>query len=164
MPRLFVAATRHRYVLPAVSPVTVMGLFERVLLPDAPPSDEVHVAVKLVIGAPLPDGALNFTFSDPDAGRETVGMGGAPGAPTLMPPEVAVALVPTAWRAATRNLYAAPLVSPAMTWVVFVELNTRAAWAEPFLTGVTMYPVIAEPPSLAGGFHVTVADALPGTA
>src|SRR5439155_13474202 len=69
VPRLFVAATRHRYVLPAVSPVTVMGLFERVLLPDAPPSDEVHVAVKLVIGAPLPDGAVNFTFSDPDAGR-----------------------------------------------------------------------------------------------
>ena len=38
---------------------------------------------------------------------------------------------------ATWNLYDAPLVRPEMTWLVFVELNTRGDWAEPFLIGVT---------------------------
>src|SRR6185436_9787586 len=71
---------------------------------------------------------------------------------------------PTALRAATWNLYFAPLVNPEMTWVVFAELNTRGDCGEPDLIGVTMYPVIPEPPLLAGAFHETVAFALPGTA
>jgi len=44
----------------------VIGLFARELLPVTPPPDDVHVAVKLVIRAPLPDGAVNFTFGGPE--------------------------------------------------------------------------------------------------
>jgi hypothetical protein len=103
-----------------------MGLLFPDLVFVTPPFDELHVAAKLVIGEPLPDGAVNFTFSAPEPTFDTVGFGGAPGAPTLMAPlDVLVALVPTALRAATWNLYDAPLVSPVMVWVVAVELNTR---------------------------------------
>ena len=139
VPRLFVAVTRHLYVLPADSPLTVIGLFDPDLLFVTPPFVEEQVAVNFVIGAPLPDGAVNVTLSEPEPTLETVGFGGAPGAPTVIAPlEVDVALVPTEFRAATWNLYDAPLVSPVMVWVVAVELNTRGDWGEPALIGVTM--------------------------
>ena len=84
VPRLLVAVTRHVCVLPAVRSVTVIGFFLPDLLLVTPPSDEAQVAVKLVIGAPLPDGALNFTFSDPEPTFDTVGFGGGPDEPTLI--------------------------------------------------------------------------------
>ena len=56
VPRLFVAATRHTYVLPGVTPDTVIGLaVDPATLASfgAPPLLDVHAAVNLVIGAPL---------------------------------------------------------------------------------------------------------------
>src|SRR5260370_39981646 len=116
-----------------------IGLFEPVLLFVTPPLDDAQVAVNLVIGAPLPDGAVNVTLIAPGPALATAGFAGAPGAPTVMAPlDVFVALVPTALRAAIWNLYDAALVRPEMTWVAFVELNTRGDSGDPALIGVTL--------------------------
>jgi len=73
--------------------------------------------------------------------------------------------VPTAFVAATRNVYWVPLVRPVT--VVLVAggdpVTVFAVCAMPPAYGVTVYDVIALPP-LAGAVHDTVAWALPAVA
>ena len=65
LPLLFVAFTAHWYFLPAVRPVTVIaaGGAEIVRVLFTPPFVELHPAVKLVISAPLFEGAWYVTRS-----------------------------------------------------------------------------------------------------
>ena len=60
---------------------------------------------------------------------------------------------PAALVAVTVNVYAVPLVSPVTVADVAMIVVTRA----PPGYAVTVYPVIAKPPSLAGGVHDTTA-------
>ena len=71
MPRLFVATAVHVYLLPWVTPVTVIGMVVAVLLLVTPPFGDAQVAVKLSIAAPLPAGVTNVTFNDPDTDLAT---------------------------------------------------------------------------------------------
>jgi hypothetical protein len=94
-----------------------------------------------------------------------VGLAGATGVPTVIAAVATeLAPVPTAFFAATLNVYAVPFVKAVMTCDTAVPVNVRTGWATAPLNGVTTYPVIAEPPLLAGAVHRTVAAALPGTA
>src|SRR5260221_242033 len=64
VPTPLVAVTVHVYVLPLVSPGTVMGEAVSVLVPVAPPLSELQVAEKLVIALPLLAPAVNATRTD----------------------------------------------------------------------------------------------------
>ena len=66
---------------------------------------------------------------------------------------------PTAFVARTLNVTEVPLVSPDM-----LAVNTFPTVRDIPVEEVTVYPVIAEPPSDAGAVQETVADALSGTA
>ena len=61
-----VAVTEHVYVLPFVNVVMTIGLEGPSPLPDAPPLDDTHVAVKLVIvaGPPPSAGEVNATVTE----------------------------------------------------------------------------------------------------
>jgi hypothetical protein len=102
VPRLFVALTRHVYVLPAVSPVTVIGLPFPALALLAPPFDEVQDAEYFVMAAPLFIGAVKVTCSEPEATFVALAFPGCPGAPAVIPPLIGDhGPVPTKFRAAT---------------------------------------------------------------
>jgi len=66
---------------------------------------------------------------------------------------------PVALRAATSNVYVVPLVSP-VTDIGLADAETVLSRVVPANTR-TSYPVIAEPPLLAGAVQVTVAEPLP---
>jgi hypothetical protein len=61
MPTALVAVTRHRYVLPLVRPVTVMGDVVPDVVAAVPPSGDVHDAAYDVMALPLSAGAVNVT-------------------------------------------------------------------------------------------------------
>ena len=63
-PRALVALTVHVYVFPVVAAVTVSGDEALVAVLVAPPSDDTHVAVKLVTALPLFEPGVNDTTSD----------------------------------------------------------------------------------------------------
>jgi hypothetical protein len=63
VPRLFVALTLQVYVLPTVRAITVSGLARPTFILLIPPFDDTHVAVKLVIAAPLFAPGVNATRS-----------------------------------------------------------------------------------------------------
>ena len=75
-------------------------------------------------------------------------------------------LVPMALVAVTVKWYVVPLVNPVTTRLVAAAPAGRRAPTCTFaaLSTRTLYPVIAEPPLLAGTVHLTVADALPAVA
>ena len=83
--------------------------------------------------------------------------GTCPGVTTA---DVAAGPVPMALVAATRNVYAVPLVKPAIEVLVGggAPLTVTGAWAAAPIKGVTEYEVIGLP--LAGDTHDTKADAL----
>src|SRR6266513_3904817 len=70
---------------------------------------------------------------------------------------------PTTFTARTLNVYAVPfvrlLISVAVTFPTAVDV-----WAVTPMYGVTVYPLIALPPSDTGAVHDTVAEAFPATA
>ena len=68
----------------------------------------------------------------------------------ITPAFVGSALVPTAFRALTANVYALPLGRPEISCVVAVELYVIDGWTRDPWYGVTTYPVIGEPPSSFG--------------
>ena len=72
------------------------------------------------------------------------------------------ALVPIALDAVTVNVYATPLDNEVTVWVKVVL--PAFASTPPAGFDVTVYPVIALPPSLAGALKVTLAELLPGDA
>src|SRR5665213_3155988 len=69
--------------------------------------------------------------------------------------------VPAPLVAVTVNRYEVPLVRPATITEV---AEAPAATVAPPGETVTVYPVIGDPPSDAGGLHWTVADPLPAVA
>jgi hypothetical protein len=66
---------------------------------------------------------------------------------------------PLAFVAVTVKVYAAPLVSPATIIGLVVPVPVIPPGLE-----VTVYPVIGEPPLLAGAVNVTMAEAFPAVA
>src|SRR5215210_9563543 len=73
-------------------------------------------------------------------------------------------LVPTALMATTRKVYDVPFVRPGTTTLVAVApAGVRNSTVVPVVPAKvrTSYPVMAEPPLLAGAVHRTVAEALP---
>lgn len=74
-------------------------------------------------------------------------------------------LAPMAVVARTLSLYVLPLVRPLTVPAVAAAAAVAVITDPPVeVTAVTVYPVIGEPPLLAGGVHVTLADALPALA
>jgi len=102
VPTALVAVTVQVYVFALVRPVTVIGGVVPVLVPAAPPSSEVQLAAKLVIGLPLSAPAVKATVTDAFP-RVTPVMVGAEGAAAGTTEAEAVdgALVPTALVAVT---------------------------------------------------------------
>jgi hypothetical protein len=68
--------------------------------------------------------------------------------------------LPTEFMATTVNVRADPFVKP----VIVVDSTLPMMFTGLPTEGVTVYPVIAEPPSETGAFHDTTANALPATA
>ena len=73
--------------------------------------------------------------------------------------DTAEAPEPAALVATTENVYAVPLVRPVTVHDVVAEAQVSAPGDE-----VTAYPVIGEPPLLAGAVHDTLACPLPAVA
>jgi hypothetical protein len=153
----FVAITVNVYAVPLVSPVTVMGLAApfAVILPG------VEVTVYPVIAdPPLLVGAVNVTVARafPAVAVPIVGAPGPVEGVTEFEGELGK-LLPVAFVAITVKVYAVPLVSP-VTVIGLVEP------VPVILPGVevAVYPVIADPPLLAGAVNVTIACALPAVA
>jgi hypothetical protein len=108
-------------------------------------------------------GAVHDTTADPFPGTAPAFVG-ATGAPTVTGPDAADGgPVPLAFFATTVNVYVVPLVKPVIVSDVAAELNVRAVCAVVPTNGVTTYPVIADPLSVAGAVHDTTADPFPGT-
>ena len=78
VPTPFVALTEQVYVLPSVTPVTVIALAAALATRVEPPLLDVHVAVKLVMANPLPVPGVNGTRK-PAPERVTVPTVGALG-------------------------------------------------------------------------------------
>src|SRR5207342_3876185 len=114
----------------------------------------VHRAVALTAPPATPDVAVPMT--------------GAPGtvAGVTLFDDADAALVPMALVAVTVKWYVVPLVNPVTTRLVAAAPAGRRAPTCAFaaLSTRTLYPVMAEPPLLAGTVHLTVADALPAVA
>jgi hypothetical protein len=131
-------------------------------VPVIPPGDDVAV-YPVIVEPPSEAGAVKGT--DACAFPATaVPIVGAPGTVTgvaELEAELAVP-VPTAFVAVTVKVYAVPLVSP-----VTVIVPLPACAKVPVIPSgdeVAVYPVIVEPPSLAGAVYVTVACAFPPVA
>jgi hypothetical protein len=116
VPREFVPATLHVYVLPVVRPDTVIGLDPPPCAAVAPPSLEVQVAVKPEVAAPLFAPAVKLTDAppvafvvDPVTAATAVG---AAGDPTITAAEAVEAVPgPTAFVAVTVQVYVRAVVS-----------------------------------------------------
>jgi hypothetical protein len=150
---VFVAITVNVYAVPLASPVTIIGLAEpfTLILPG------VEVTVYPVIADPPFAGAVNATeaCAFPAVAVPIVGDPGTVEGVTEFEAELGK-LLPVAFIAITVNVYAVPLASPV----------TVIGLAEPFtliLPGfeVAVYPVIADPPLLAGAVNATVACVFP---
>ncbi len=113
LPRLFVALTVQVYDLPDARPFTVSGL----ALPDA--ECEPHVAVKLLIAAPLLAPALNDTLIAPLPAELAFKCVTAAGVPIVIGPTTAdCGPTPAPVTAATVNVYVLPSTIPARMTVV----------------------------------------------
>src|SRR6266566_188970 len=166
VPAALVATTLKEYVVPFVSPVMVVLLvaastvvFDCCAVPmkvvttypviGEPPVDEG--ACQDTVACALPATALTFC--------------GALGTVTgVTARDVAVGPVPTTVVAATANVYVVPLVSPEIVVESVVPLTLVAGCAVAPMYGVTVYPVMALPPSDDGVCQETVACAFPAVA
>jgi hypothetical protein len=141
--------------VPLVKPVTVIG--EEAPVPVSPPGVDVTVYPVIAV-PPLLAGAVNVTEAsklDPAVAVPIVGAPGTLHVVILLLAELA-ALVPMAFVAVTVNVYAVPVVRPET--VIGEEAPVPV-----ILPGldVTVYPVIAEPPSLVEAVNVTEAVVAP---
>ena len=145
--------------MPLASPVIVIGL----LAPVAVIPPELEVTVYVVIAAsPLLAGAVNVTVASPlTPVAVAVTMVGASGAPAGVTDVEAAILIPTALVAVTVNVYAIPLVSPVTVIGLEAPLTGTCPALGVGVICVTVYPVISEPPSLAGAPNKIVAIAFP---
>ena len=157
VPTLFVAVTVNVYVVPFVNPVTVIGDDPPVAL--NPPVFEVTVYV-VIDAPPLLLGGVNEIVACPlpDVAVTEVGASGVVAGVTELLLADAL-LVPTPFVAVTVNVYVVPFVSP-----VTISGDDPPVAVNPPVLDVTVYEVIVELPSLAGGVKVIVACPLPRVA
>jgi hypothetical protein len=167
-PTAFVAVTVNVYAVPFVNPDTVVDVPVPVTVVGVCAVVPVNgVTTYPVIGLPPFDaGAVQDTDADalPAVAVTAVGAPGAVAGATGVTLADAAddAPTPTAFVAATVNVYAVPFVNP--DTVVDVPVTTVAVCAVVPMNGVTVYPVIGLPPSEAGAVQDTNADALPAVA
>jgi len=142
-----------------VRPETV-AVVAVVVLAVAPPGDAVTV-YPVTAEPPLLAGAVQVTTAEALPGVAVTAVG-APG--TVLGVTAALATdageVPTLLVAVTVNVYEVPLVNPATV----ADVPTIVVAVAPPGDAITVYPVIAEPPLLAGAVQVTTAEAFPGVA
>jgi len=149
--------TVNVYAVPFVKPV------HDALQPvttHAPAAGE-DVTMYVVIGLPPSlDGAVHETVADasPATALTAVGAPGRPGVVTAADAALEAEL-PTEFVATTVNVYDVPSARPVQ--VAPVSVTTHDA---PAPDDVTVYPVIAVPPLLAGAVHVTFAERIPAVA
>jgi hypothetical protein len=158
LPTMFVATTVNVTPFPLVRPVTVaVRTFPTVtVLPE-----EAVTVYPVIAEPPFDAGAAQETVADvlPATAETPVG---APGAVMLGVTEAEAEEdkeSPTAFVAFTVNVRGVPLVNP-----VKLAVKTFPTVTGLPTEGVTVYPVIADPPFEAGAVQETVADALPATA
>jgi hypothetical protein len=156
LPFEFVATTVNVSAVPPVKPVSVVVR----TLPTVTGLPTDGVTVYPVIAAPLEAGAVHETVAEfvPATAETPVGAPGTVAGVTAADAEEGEELL-TEFIATTVNVTAVPLVRP-----VTVAVRTFPTVTGLPTDGVTVYPVIAEPPFEAGAVQETVANALPATA
>ena len=157
LPREFVATTVKVTAVPLVNPPipvlktlpTVTGL----------PTDGVTV-YPVIVAPPFEAGAVHDTVAEvlPRTAETPVGASGIVDGVTEAEGEENEEL-PVEFIARTLNVSAVPLVR-----LVSVAVRTFPTVTELPIDGITVYPVIAEPPFEAGAVQLIVADALAATA
>jgi len=164
-PTSLVAVTVHVYDFPFVNPDTVTGDAAPDPVPDTPPFDDVHDTPKLVIADPPSlAGGVNATDNDPFPRVATTPVG-APGtvAGTTAADATDTVPAPTSFVAVTVHVYDFPFVNPDTT--SGDDAPDADPAAPPFEDAHdTPKPVIADPPSLAGGVNATDNDPFPRVA
>ena len=107
----------------------------------------------VIVAPPLLAGAVHDTvaWAAPETPTTEVGAPGTESGVTD-PEEADDELLPTSLEAFTVKVYAVPLVRPVTAQEVVAVVHVYPPGDE-----VTVYPVIAEPPLLAGAVHDTVA-------
>ena len=170
-PTAFAAATVNVYAVPFVNPDTDTDVAggdpdTTVATCATPPTNGVTEYDE--IGLPPLDGATHDTAAEPLPATATTpdGAPGTVGGLGVTAADAADAAPgPTAFAAATVNVYAVPFVNPDTdTDVAGGDPDTTVATcATPPTNGVTEYDEIGLPP-LDGSAHVTVAEPLPAAA
>ena len=123
------------------------------------PTDGVTVYA-VIVAPPFEAGAVQVTVAEalPATAETVLGALGAVAGITGADKSEATEL-PMAFFAITVNVIAVPLVNP-----LIVAVKTLPTFSAVPMDGVTVYPVIAEPPSEDGAVHDTVAKVFPATA
>ena len=111
----------HLYDFPVANPLTTRGP----AFPDA--ECRPHVAVKLVVGAPFPEPALNATLIAPFPAWLAVTAFGASGDPIETPTPTEAGPTPAPVTAATVKITVAPNVNGPFKCVVVPGPTTRTA-------------------------------------
>jgi hypothetical protein len=159
VPAALVAVAVNVYAVPLVSPVSVAEV-AMIVVALAPPGDAVTV-YPVTGEPPLLAGAVHDTTAwvFPPVAITAIGdPGTVPGVTATLGDEAGE--VPAALVAVTVNVYAVPLVSPVTVAVVAPAVRALAPPGD----AVTVYPVTAEPPLLAGAVQLTTAETLPAAA
>jgi hypothetical protein len=159
VPAALVAVTVNVYAVPLTRPVTVADVAP-VVFAGATPGAAVTV-YPVIAEPPLLAGAVHDTTAWMFPGVAVTPVG-APGTALGMTAALATETedVPAALFAVTVNVYAVPLDRPATVAVVAMTVVVVAPPGD----AVILYPVIAEPPLLAGAVHDTTAAVSAGVA
>ena len=156
LPTAFVAFTVNVTDIPPSNPVSVAVR----TLPTVTAAPAEGVTVYPVIADPLEAGAVHETVAELIPATAEIPVG-APGTAGRVIEDEAEEFeeLPAAFVAVTINVSSEPPVR--LLSVVVRTFPTVTALPE---DGVTVYPVIAEPPFEAGAVHETVAELIPATA
>ncbi len=159
VPKLFVAVTVNVYAVPFVRPVTVQESASDDHEQVPPPELAVTVYAKIT-APPVLAGALHDTTTSV-LPRTPLTPVGAPGVPGVTAADAVEALlVPTLFVAVTVNVYAVPFVRPV---TVQESAPSDHEHVPPPELAVTVYAVIADPPTPTGASHDTTTCVLPLT-
>ena len=150
LPDALLATTVKVYAVPLVKPVT-LALVPELTVAVNPPG--LEVTVYPVMAEPPSKGAVQETVASPFPFVAVTPVG-APGMVTGVTEEEAEDAdeLPAAFIATTVKVYAVPFDSPVTVAVVPVTVAVNPPGLD-----VTVYPVMVEPPLLAGAAQETVA-------
>ena len=142
------------------SPVTVAVVTVPATVTVALPGDAATF-YDVIAPPPVEAGAVHVTVACPLPAVAVTPVGAPGGADGVTAADAADAgPVPVELAAVTVNVYEVPLASPVMV----AEVAVAAAVTVAPLDAVTVYPVIADPPSHCGAAQDTVACAFPAAA